>query len=389
MRMVIKASFLFDSRKGTFVADPVVLIENDQIIDLQYGEVDLDRADQVIDLMGYTLLPGLIDAHDHLSLSPQLENHPALMNDPDPLLMIRAIENMKIDLKKGITTSRCLGDKNFIDIYIRDAVEQGIVEGPRIITCTRGIKATHAHGSVGTVFNGKEEIRRAARENLLRGAQFLKLFITDTIRTGEFMPYYMTREEVRVVVEEAAQVGKKVAAHSIGGEGLTICIEEGVEVIEHAYFASDQQIEAMKENNHWVVLTPSIFFNDRRWSTVPASVAAGFRRNREEVLERHQAILRSGIKFAVGTDATHGQLDEDIIFLVNIGGDPVTVLQGVTINAAKVCDFEDQIGSVEIGKKADLVALKGKLHEDINLIKNIEWVMKNGEIKVENNIAYF
>ncbi len=389
MIKVIKGSFLFASEKGEFLKDPVIFINNDQITDIKFGEVEIASNQEVIDLNGYTLLPGLIDAHDHLSLSPQLENHPVLMNDPDPLLMLRAIENMRTDLAKGITTARCLGDKNFIDIYIRDAVEKGIVEGPRIITCTRGIKATHAHGSVGTVFNGVDEIRKAARENLLKGASFLKVFITDTIRTGEYMPYYMTREEIAVVVQEAAQVGKKVAAHSIGGEGLTLCIEEGVEVIEHAYFADDKQIEQIKEKDRWVVLTPSIFFNDNRWVTVPKEVAEGFKRNREEVLERHMALLNADVKIAVGTDATHGELDHDIVFLTSIGGKQEKILQGVTINAAKVCELEHEIGSIEVGKKADIVALKGNLEQDIRLIKKIEWVMKDGKIKVKDGLPLF
>lgn len=389
MKKAIKGSYLFDSVEGFFKNDPIVFIEDDLITDVQFGEVEIDDDVEIIDLKGYTLLPGLIDAHDHLSLSPQLENHPALMNDPDPVLMLRAIQNMKIDLQKGITTSRCLGDKNFIDIYIRDAVEEGILEGPRIITCTRGIKTTHAHGAVGTIFNGVNEIRKAVRENLLFGADFLKIFITDTVRTSEFLPFYMSREEIRVVVQEAEATGKTVAAHVIGGEGLNICIEEGVPIIEHAYFASDEQIEKIKEHQLWVVLTPSIFFNETRWSTVPDSVAKKFRRNKDEVLDRYKAIINSGIKFAVGTDATHGQLDEDIVFLTSIGGKPESVLQGVTIFAAKVCEAEDKIGSIEKGKKADIVALRGKLEDDIRLIKKIEWVMKDGEVKVENFLPKF
>jgi imidazolonepropionase-like amidohydrolase len=379
MRKVIKADYLFDSIEGQFRKDPVVWVQGDRIEVVRFGPID-GTEDELIDLSGYTLLPGFIDAHDHLSLSPQLENHPNLMNDPDPVLMLRAIENMKLDLSRGITTSRCLGEKNFIDIYLRDAVEQGIVDGPRIVTCTRGIKAVHAHGSVGTVFNGVENIRQAVRENLLRGADFIKLFITDTIRTTAYLPYYMSVEEIRVAVEEAHRVGKKVAVHAIGGDGLTHCVEQGVDVIEHIYFASDREIEMMIKKGTWAVLTPSIFFNDNRWSTVPESVAAGFRRNREEVLERHKTIITSGLNYAVGTDATHGALHEDVIFLVGIGESLARALQGITIQAAKVCDRENLIGSVEMGKKADLVAVQGNLELNPSALRSIHWVMKGGKI---------
>ncbi|MET3504629.1 amidohydrolase family protein [Halalkalibacter oceani] len=382
MPMYIKASWLFDSIDGTFTRDPVLTVEGDTIIELKFGEIEIPEGREVIDLDGCTLLPGFIDAHDHLSLSPQLENHPQLMNDPDPLLLLRGIENMKIDLASGITTSRCLGDKNFIDVYLKEAVEQGIVEGPRIVTCTRGIKASHAHGSVGTVFNGVEQIRTAVRENLLHGADFIKIFTTDTIRKGEFLPSYMTAAEIRVAVEEAHQVGKKVAAHAIGGKGLTDCITEGVDVIEHAYFADDRQIEEMIKQSRWVVLTPSIFFHQDRWNTVPHSVALSFQRNKEEVLDTHKRLLQSGVRYAVGTDATHGELAKDVIFLENIGEPLEKALQGITSRAAELCEMENSIGSLHAGKKADIVAVRGNVQADSEALLNVEWVMKDGKQKL-------
>jgi len=385
----IKADALFDSVKGEFRKNPIVIVENDRIAGVLFGPQDLPEFTPVIDLQGCTLLPGFIDAHDHLSLSPQLENHPSLMNDPDPLHILRGIVNMKHDLSRGITTSRCLGDKNFIDLYLKEAIEKGILEGPRIITCTRGIKTTHAHGSVGTIFNGVEEIRVAVRENIERGADFIKIFITDTIRKSDYIPYYMTVQEIATVVEEAHMAGKKVAAHSIGGDGLDHCINLGVDVIEHAYFVNDEQIDRLLEKNRWVVLTPSIFFNENRWKTVPSPVAEGFRRNREEVLERHQALLRAGVHYAVGTDATHGELDQDILFLVQLGESYARALQAVTINAAKVCERETEIGSIEVGKKADMIAVQGDVEKDISVIKDLQWVMKDGKVKVQRGRPIF
>jgi imidazolonepropionase-like amidohydrolase len=387
MITVIKADSLFDSVYGQFRRDPLITIEDERIVDVRLGYQEVPENARFVDLSGCTLLPGFIDAHDHLSLSPQLPNHPALMNDPDPVLLLRGIVNMKKDLLSGITTSRCLGDKNFIDLYLKQAVQDRIVEGPRIITCTRGIKTTHAHGSVGTIFNGVEEIRKAVRENIQRGADFVKIFVTDTIRKGEFMPYYMNAEEIRTAVQEAHHAGKKVAVHAIGGDGLTHCIEQGVDVIEHAYFASDEQIESLVKLNRWVVLTPSIFFNDNRWTTVPAAVADGFRRNQEEVYDRHQALVKAGVRYAIGTDATHGELISDVIFLVDDIGESLTrALQGITLQAARVSEIEELVGSITVGKKADLVAVRGDVEKNVHALNEIEWIMKDGDMKMDKGV---
>lgn len=376
----IKADSLFDSIAGVFKKNPLVRIENDRIAAVTFGPPALPEGTEVFDLAGCTLLPGLVDAHDHLSLSPQLKNHPQLMFDADPLLTLRSVVNMKIDLASGVTTARCLGEKNFIDLYIKDAVEQGLVEGPRIITCARGVKASHAHGFVGTVFDGVEAVRLAVRENLRRGADFIKLFITGNTPKNGFLPYFLSPAEIAVAVQEAHQLGKKVAAHCVGGEGLTQCIEQGVDVIEHAYFASDAQIERLVKENRWVVLTPRIFYNDARWATVGPAAVAEFAEPRATVRERYQKLLASGVRYAVGTDASHGEIAEDVILLTEFGESAGRALQGITSSAARLCDMEQQVGSVETGKLADLVAVRGDLAENITALRSVNFVMKGGRI---------
>jgi imidazolonepropionase-like amidohydrolase len=377
----IKADCMFDSVAGVFRKNPAIFIEKDTITSMSFAESASQSGVDVINLNGCTLLPGLIDAHDHLSLSPHLPNHPQLMFDPDPVLTVRGIVNMKTDISAGITTSRCLGDKNFIDLYLKDAVNQGLIEGPRIIASTRGIKASHAHGFVGTVFDGVEAIRGAVRENIKRGADFIKIFVTGTSRRSEFLPHYFSAEEIGTAVEEAHRAGKKVAAHCIGGEGLTDCIEQGVDVIEHAYFATDEQIELLLKENRWVVLTPRIFFNDARWATVGEQAIAEFRNNCDEVTERYKTILKSGVKRAVGTDASHGEIAEDIILLVNTLGESTSrALQGITLEAAKLCEMDHLIGSIAPGKKADLVAVSGDVGRDVTSLRDVRFVMKDGAI---------
>lgn len=377
----IKADYMFDSIAGTFVNAPTVEIRGTQIATVNFGATSPSRDVDTIVLPGCTLLPGLIDAHDHLSLSPQLTNHPQLMFDPDPVLTLRAILNMRTDISAGITTSRCLGDKNFIDLYMKDAVERGVVEGPRIVASTRGIKASHAHGFVGTVFDGTEAIRSAVRENIRRGADFIKIFVTGTSRRAEYLPYYLSAEEIGTAVDEAHRAGKKVAAHCIGGDGLTHCIERGVDVIEHAYFATDQQIEMLLKEDRWVVLTPRIFFNDARWATVGEQTIAEFAANREEVTERYTTLLRSKLKLALGTDASHGEIADDVILLVNTLGESIgKSLQLITTDAAKLCEMGDMIGSITPGKKADLVAVEGNVERDASCLRSVKLVIKDGLI---------
>jgi imidazolonepropionase-like amidohydrolase len=384
---LIKADYMFDSKTGDFKRNVVVTVEEDTIAKVEACGTATHDAAKLVDLPGCTLLPGFIDSHDHLSLSPQLKNAAQLMSDPDPVLTLRGVINMRTDLAAGITTSRCLGEKNFIDIHLKNAVNDGVIEGPRIITGTRGIKASHGHGVVGTAFDGVDAVRDAVRENIRRGADFIKIFATDTARTSEFLPSYLSPVEIRIAVDEAHRSGKAVAAHSVGGEGLTNCIEQGVDVIEHAYFASDPQLDSIAKKNRWVVLTPSVFFDEHRFANMAPSVATIRRNNRQEIAGIYRKILKSGIKVAIGTDASHGRLVEDVIFLVGVlEGRLTECLQGITSKAAELTSCDGIIGSIAPGKKADLVAVIGDVGRDVRCLRNLCFVMKNGLTYVNQSV---
>ena len=147
-------------------------------------------ADEVIECRGQTLLPGLIDCHNHLSLDPALDNYLLRMNDSIPELTIRAVQTMAVDLASGVTTSRCLGDKGFLDIACKKAVAAGKLAGPRLLVATRGVRTLHGHGFVGYPFSGIESIRQAVRENLSAGADLIKIYITGTLRGSKGIPHY-------------------------------------------------------------------------------------------------------------------------------------------------------------------------------------------------------
>ena len=359
-----------------------ILIDGERIIRLGKEEEVKERADvHVLDCSDQTLLPGLIDCHNHLSLDPRLENYLYRMADPIPTLTLRAWETMKIDLRSGVTTSRCMGDKGFLDVESKKAVAEGRIEGPRLLIATRGIRAFHGHGFVGYPFSGIDQIQAAVRENLSAGADLIKIFITGTLRGPKGIPSYFSKEEIQTAVDEAHRVGIPVATHCIGGIGFEWAIETGIDVIEHGYFLTDREIDLFVKSDRWLVMTPSVFFTDARIQTLPTYLMDGHLRQRDEVAQRMRAAIKAGIKFAVGTDGMHGGLAQEIQYLVDFGATPNQALMAATCHAAKVCGLEESIGTLEPGKFGDILGVKGNPLEDIGALKRVKTVISGGEIK--------
>ena len=379
---LIKGRWLIDGKGGAPIDKGAILIEGPRIVRVGKAEEFQGYKNvQVLDCCDQTLLPGLIDCHNHLSLDPRLENYLYRMADPIPALTLRAYETMKTDLRSGVTTSRCLGDKGFLDVEMKKAVAEGRIEGPRLLIATRGIRAFHGHGFVGYPFGGIDQIQTAVRENLSAGADLIKIFITGTLRGPEGIPCYFSKAEIQTAVDEAHRIGKPVATHCIGGLGFEWAIETGIDVIEHGYFVTDREIDLLVKADKWLVMTPSIFFTDARIRTLPANLIDGHLRQRDEVAQRMGAAIRSGIKFAVGTDGMHGGLAQEVQYLVDFGATPMRALMAATYDAAKVCGLAESIGTLESGKYADIIGVKGNPLEDIGTLKRVETVILRGEIK--------
>ena len=381
-RTLIKGGLVIDGTGGLPIDKGAILIEGQRIIGVG-REVELrEKADvRVFDCSDQTLLPGLIDCHNHLSLDPRLENYLHRMADPVPVLTLRACETMKIDLRSGVTTSRCMGDKGFLDVECKKAVAEGRIKGPHLLIATRGIRAFHGHGFVGYPFGGVEQIRSAVRENLAAGADLIKIYITGTLRGSKGIPSYFSKEEIQTAVDEAHRVGIPVATHCIGGIGFECALETGIDVIEHGYFLTDREINLLIKSDRWLVMTPSIFFTDARIQTLPTDLIEGHLRQREEVAQRMRAAIKGGVKFAVGTDGMHGGLAQEIQYLVDCGATPSQALMAATYHAAKVCRLEESIGTLEIGKFGDIIGVEGNPLEDIGALKRVKTVVSRGEIK--------
>jgi imidazolonepropionase-like amidohydrolase len=385
-KTLVRGGLVIDGTGSPPIDKGVILIEGQRIIGVGKEGEFREKVDvHVLDCSDQTLLPGLIDCHNHLSLDPTLENYLYRMNDSIPELTLRATTTMAVDLRSGVTTSRCLGDKGFLDVECKKAVNSGLVPGPRLLVATRGVRAFHGHGFVGYPFSGVEQIRTAVRENLAAGADVIKIFITGTLRDPKGISSYFSKEEIQAAVDEAHRLGVPVATHCIGGIGLKWALETGIDTIEHGYFLTDKEIAVLAKSDSWLVMTPSIFFTDARIRTLPSHLVEGHLHQREEVAQRMRAAIKAGVKFAVGTDGMHGGLAQEIQYLVDFGATPSQALMAATYHAARVCRLEESIGTLQPGKYADIIGVEGNPLKDIGALKKVKTVVSMGEIKYQAN----
>lgn len=377
---LIRGKLVIDGTDSPPLKGGAILVERDKIIAVgKPDEIEKTPDTVVMDCGDQVLIPGLIDCHNHLSLDSRLENYLHRMTDPIPELTLRAVDTMAVDLESGITTSRCIGDKEFLDLSCKKAVAAERLTGPRLIVATRGIRASHGHGYVGYPFNGPEAIRTAIRENLLAGADFIKLYITGTVKGSGEIVSFPSKSELSLAVEEAHRVGTKTAAHCIGGQGMDWAIELGIDSIEHAYFISDRQIDSLRQSNSRLVLTPSPFFVEERIGMLQPELADIFRWERDLVAERMAAVIQSGINYAVGTDGMHGGLAKEISILSELGASNRDLLKAATAYGSQVCGLADNIGTLEPGKSADIIGVKENPLEDIHALENVNVVISRGK----------
>ena len=254
----------------------------------------------------------------------------------------------------------------------------GKIQGPRLLVACRGIRAPHGHGFVGYPFAGVEAIRQAVRENLAAGADLIKIYITGTLPSPKGILHYYSKQEVSTAVEEAHRAGVPVATHCIGGPGFKLALETGIDVIEHGYFITDDEIAMLERSAAWLVMTPSIFMTDARIKTLPADLIKGHLKQRDAVAGRMAAAIAAGVRYAVGTDAMHGGLAKEMEYLVDFGASPEDALKAGTSSAALVCGMSDQIGTLEKGKLADIIAVHGNPLEDIRVLQGPKTVILGG-----------
>ena len=384
MATVVKAAALIDGTGGEVIRHPSILIEGGTFRKIVTGEASgLPSDADLIDLGAATLLPGLIDCHEHLGLRHERGYERGQMLDPEPEIAFRIAKSAQEDIQQGVTSVRIAGEKNHLDVLAKKYIEAGYLPGPRVYPAGGGIRPSHGHGATGTtIADGVDAVRRAVRESIFKGSHHIKLFATGgtgTIGTDPRRSYF-TQDEIRVAIEETHNVGKTIMAHMHGGPAIDWGIEAGLDSIEHGAYLSDTQIEKLAASKTWYVPTLTISFHDRGPGPdlrPPDVIEKGIqaRAARAGVMPK---VIQAGVKLATGCDSWHGSVWLEIELFVRFGLTPMQAIMAATRNGAELLGELDSIGTVEEGKLADLIAVKGDPLQDVGTIRYPTFVMRDG-----------
>ena len=390
--VAVRAARMLDVKTGSMVRNAVVLIDDDKITASGSG-LAIPAAATVIDLGNATLLPGLIDCHTHLMARMSDDPNAYALDLLTKSQAFRALEgaaDARVTLQAGFTSVRDVESEGsgYADVALRDAINQGLVEGPRMQVSTRAIAAVGSYHPFGIspdienfptgaqMISGVEEARRAAREQISHGADWLKVY-------ADWGRPTLNLDEIQVIVEEAHKKRRKVAAHADSPEAIRNALTAGVDSIEHGTLADRSLLEMMKQKNVFWVPTRAAIAGDLETMTDPNS-----RKRLQEVIERGRqnlAMAREiGVKIASGFDAssaaTQGHNAREIVELNRLGVPPVDAIRAATASAAELMGWQDKVGSLEPGRFADMIAVAGDPLAAITELENVKFVMKGGEV---------
>jgi len=350
------------------------------------------KKDKVFDISGKSILPGLIDAHVHLCLDGSPDPITSLLKDSTPQLTLKAAHHARQTLDAGVTTIRDMGGKDYVDLAIRDGIESGLLQGPRMICSGRVVCMTGGHGwQFCREADGTDEIREAVREQLKMGVNFVKLIATGGVMTKGVDPgaTQFTLEELLAGVEEAKKAGRRTATHAQGTEGIKNSLWAGVNSIEHGFFLDDEAIELMLEMNAYLVPTLNAPYQIIRGGVKGGVPRYAVEKSKSVMKSHFQSVRRaykSKIPIAMGTDAgtpfnCHGENSKEMELLVKAGMTPMEAVVATTKIASEVLGLEKKIGTLEKGKLADLIVVDGHPLKDIQLLQKkdkILAIMKEG-----------
>ncbi|MEL1265341.1 amidohydrolase family protein [Pseudoxanthomonas putridarboris] len=396
----IKAGRLLDVESGRLLADQAIVIEDARIVGIgPAGTTPIPAGATVHDLSAKTVLPGLMDAHTHLHGDADLQGYRALAVSL-PAAAIKGAKNARVTLLAGFTTVRVPGSPGYADVALRDAIAAGEVDGPRILAGGVSIGITGGHcsdnnllpaeyGAVGEgVADGPWAARQKVRQNVKFGADFIKTCSTGGVLskgTEVGAPQY-SPEELKALVDEAHSLGRKVASHAHGATGIRNALLAGVDSIEHASFIDDEGIRLARQNGTVLVMdiynTEYILGEGEKAGFLPESLEKERRvgaTQRENFRRAHQA----GAIIGFGTDGgvyPHGQNGRQFSRMVQFGMTPLQAIRSATLVNARLFGIEQEAGALKPGYYADLIAVDGDPLQDVSLLEDVKFVMKQGRV---------
>ena len=398
-RVMVHAGKLLDVRSGKTLADQAIVIEAGKIVSVSpFSQAKRASGDRLIDLSAATVLPGLTDAHTHLTGNPQ-DAGPQALGISLPRATLTGARNARITLEAGFTTVRNVGAEGYSDVALRDAIDAGDVPGPRMLVSgpPLGITGGHCdenflpfdfHYSAEGVADGVEGVQHKVRETIKYGADLIKICATGGVLSHGDNPQasQYTLEEMKAIVADAHRLGRKVAAHAHGAQGILWASQAGVDSIEHGSYIDDAAIAEMKKDGTYLVPTLYLadwFLEHAEQVHVPPEMIAKGRTVMAAARKNVAHAFASGVKVAFGTDAAvypHGLNAHEFAVMVKLGMSPLQSIQAATINAADLLGWSDKIGGLEPGKWGDIIAVDGDPLQDVTTLEHVKFVMKGGEV---------
>jgi imidazolonepropionase-like amidohydrolase len=396
--VVIHAGHVLDVKTGKLLSDQTIVIEDGKIVSVGASADAKPPADAVrIELPDATVLPGLIDAHTHLTMDPKFGYEELGVSVPREALT--GAKNARVTLQAGFTTVRNVGASGFTDVALRDAINAGDVPGPRMLVSGPPLSITggHAdnnllpfeyHATSDGVADGVDGVRHMVRQDIKYGADMIKFMASGGVLSKGDNPQasQYTLEEMKAIVEEAHRLGRKVAAHAHGAQAILWASEAGVDSIEHGSYIDDADIAEMKKNGTYLVPTLYLgdwFLENAERNHVPDFLLAKAKAVMPAARQNIAHAFASGVKVAFGTDAAvypHGMNAHEFPVMVKLGLTPLQAIQAATINAADLLGWPGKVGTLDPGAWGDVIAVDGDPLKDVTILEHVKFVMKGGEV---------
>jgi len=396
--VIVHAGKVIDVKSGKTLVDQAIVIDGGKIVSVGPAAGAQETAGTtIINLPHATVLPGLIDAHTHLTYAPSFGYESLGISVPREALT--GARNARVTLEAGITTVRNVGADGYADVALRDAINDGDVPGPRMLVsgpplgitgghCDNDLLPYEFHSTADGVADGVEAVQHKTREVIKYGADLIKICATGGVLSKGDDPNaaQYTLEEMKAIVADAHRLGRKVAAHAHGAQGVIWASEAGVDSVEHGHLMNDAAIATLKKNGTYLV--PTLYLIDWQRENADKANLPSFLKQKMAMVsaaakDNAKKAFQAGVKIGMGTDAAvypHGLNAHELAVYVSLGMTPLQAIQTATINDADLLGWADKVGAIEPGKWADLIAVDGDPLQDVTTLQHVRFVMKGGEV---------